>query len=60
LNSLKLASQWTFLVNAAAKTSLAVGYLHEFLLPSFRDYGKELMLTGHLAEPFFYCRQKVG
>jgi hypothetical protein len=60
LNSLKLASQWTFLVNAAAKTSLAVGYLHEFLLPSFRDYGKESMLTGHLAEPFFIAAKRWG
>ncbi len=60
LNSLKLASQWTFLVNAKAKTSLAVGYLHEFLLPSFQDYGKERLLAGHLAEPFFIAAKRWG
>ncbi len=60
LNSLKLASQWTFLVNEKAKTSMAVGYLHEFLLPAFRDYKTEPTLTGHLLEPFFIAAKRWG
>jgi hypothetical protein len=60
LNSLKLASQWTFLVNEKAKTSLALGYLHEFLLPPFRDYGDTRWLTGHLFEPFVIAAKRWG
>lgn len=60
LNALKLASQWTFMVNAKAKTSMAIGYLHELMLPSFREYGKERWLAGHLAEPFLVAAKRWG
>lgn len=58
LNSLKLAAQYTFLVSDVAKTSLAVGYLHEFELPEFREYGKTRMLQGHLFSPFFVAAKR--
>ena len=58
LNSLKLAAQYTFLVSDVAKTSLAVGYLHEFELPEFRDYGKTRLLQGHLFSPFFVAAKR--
>lgn len=58
LNSLKLAAQYTFLVSDVAKTSLAIGYLHEFELPEFRDYGKTRMLQGHLFSPFFIAAKR--
>lgn len=60
LNSLKLATQYTFLVNEKAKTSLAIGYLHEFLMPPFRDYAKSNLLVGHLLEPFFIAAKRWG
>lgn len=60
LNSLKLAAQWTFLVNEKAKTSLALGYLHEFLLPPFREYGQTQWLTGHLYQPFLVAAKRWG
>jgi len=60
LNSLKLATQWTFLVNEKAKTSLALGYLHEFLLPPFREYGDSRWLTGNLYQPFFVAAKRWG
>ena len=58
LNSLKLATQWTFLVNEKAKTSLAIGYLHEFQMPPFRYYPNTRMLTGHSIEPFFIAAKR--
>jgi hypothetical protein len=60
LNSLKLAAQWTFLVNEKAKTSLALGYLHEFLFPPFREYGKTQWLTGNLYQPFLVAAKRWG
>ena len=58
LSSLKLATQWTFMVNEKAKTSLAIGYLHEFLLPAFRNYNNEAGLTGHAYQPFFIAAKR--
>jgi hypothetical protein len=60
LNSLKLAAQYTFLVNEKAKTSMAIGYLHEFLMPAFRDYAKSNLLAGHLMEPFLIAAKRWG
>jgi hypothetical protein len=53
LNSLKLAAQYTFLVNERRGISLAVGYLHELTLRPFRDYGKSGIHDGHVLNPFF-------
>lgn len=52
LNSLKLAGQYSFFVSEQMKTSLAIGYIHEFELSSFRKYGKENLLTGNNSIPF--------
>jgi hypothetical protein len=60
LSSLKLASQYTFLVNEQAKTSLAIGYIHEFLMPAFRNYKAGNMLAGHLMEPFLVAAKRWG
>ncbi|MGM0480272.1 MAG: HAEPLYID family protein [Bacteroidota bacterium] len=60
LNSLKLAGQYTFLVSEKASTSLAVGYIHEFLMPQFNQYGKQSMLTGFLYNPFFIAAKRWG
>lgn len=60
LNSLKLAAQYTLLVSAPAKTSVAVGYLHELELPTFREYGKTGVLQGHLASPFGIVAKRWG
>lgn len=60
LNSLKLAAQYTFLVHEKSRISMAAGYLHEFLLPPFRDYGKGNLLAGHLASPFVVAARRWG
>lgn len=57
LNSIKAAVQWTFLVSPKAQTSMALGYIHEALLPSFREM-KGLALNGHLYNPFVVLAKK--
>jgi hypothetical protein len=60
LNSLKMAAQYTFLVSEKAKTSLAVGYLHDFEFVPFRDYGKKRFYKGNLYNPFFIAAKRWG
>ena len=59
LNSLKLATQWSFLVNESLNLSMAAGYIHEFLLPDFRQYGNPL-LAGHHYNPFLVIARRWG
>lgn len=60
LESLKLAAQYTFLVAPKAHTSLAVGYIHELLTPSFDRMGVDPWLQGHLATPFLVAAKRWG
>ena len=60
LNAIKLAAQYTFLVSEKAKTSLAVGYLHEFEMIEFSRYGKADPFHGNLYSPFFVGAKRWG
>ncbi|NTS43571.1 phosphoribosylformylglycinamidine synthase [Flavisolibacter sp. BT320] len=60
LNSLKLASQWSFLVSEKWQTTMALGYIHEFELPSFRDYKNNFGLEGHVFNPFLVVARRWG
>jgi hypothetical protein len=60
LNSLKLASQYTFLVSERFKTSMAVGYLHEFEIVPFNRWGEEQLYKGNLYNPFFIVAKRWG
>lgn len=59
VESLKLATQWTFLVAERAKTSLALGYIHEFVLP---DIGSrpDHAIIGHVFNPFLIAAKRWG
>jgi hypothetical protein len=59
LESLKLATQWSFFVNERISTSLAVGYIHEFITPDFNRMGKQF-LDGNLYNPFFIAAKRWG
>lgn len=59
LNSFKLAGQYTFFVSERLNTSLAVGYIHEFELSSFKSY-KDRMWTGNVYNPFFIAAKRWG
>lgn len=59
LESLKLAAQYTFLVDEKHKTSIALGYIHEFELSDFDHFGKPL-LHGNVFNPFFVAAKRWG
>jgi hypothetical protein len=60
LNSLKLAAQYTFLVSEKMKTSMAIGYLHEFEMTGFQSYGRENLFSGNIYNPFFIAAKRFG
>lgn len=59
LNSIKLAVQWSFFVNEKIATSMAIGYINEFELSDFRNFGKPL-IRGNVYNPFFVIAKRWG
>ena len=59
LNSLKVATQWSFFVNEKISTSLAFGYINEFLLADF-DELKNSLIVGNVYNPFFIAAKRWG
>lgn len=59
IESLKLATQWSFFVNEYISTSLALGYIHEFEFSSFKNFGRPLF-KGQLFNPFFIAAKRWG
>jgi hypothetical protein len=60
LNSFKFAGQYSFFVSEKIKTSMAIGYIHEFEITSFNNYGKEKFITGNVYNPFFIAAKRWG
>lgn len=60
LNGLKLAAQYTFLVSEPQNTSLAVGYIHEFEMTAFKNYGNGKIFEGNVFNPFFVAAKRWG
>ena len=60
LNSLKHTTQYTFLVSDKQKTSMALGYIHEFELAEFGNYGKKRIYEGNVFNPFFVAAKRWG
>lgn len=60
LNSLKIAAQYTFLVSEKAKTSLALGYIHEFEMNDFNQYKNDKIFKGNIYNPFFVAAKRWG
>lgn len=58
LDSLKLASQYTFFVSTSLSTSLALGYIQEFLLPYFNS--QTVAIRGFVYNPFFIAAKRWG
>ncbi len=59
LNSIKLAAQWTFFVNARMATSMAVGYINEFEISDFRNFGSPF-IKGNVYNPFLIVAKRWG
>lgn len=60
LNSLKLAGQYSFLVSEKMKTSLAIGYIHEFEMNEFDNYKNGKLFVGNIYNPFFVAAKRWG
>lgn len=60
LNSLKLAAQYSFWVSEKRKTSLAMGYIHEFELVPFAEYRNGRPMSGLVFNPFFIAAKRWG
>lgn len=60
LNSLKMATQYSFFVSEKHKTSMAIGYIQEFELIEFNKYRKEQLISGNVYNPFFVAAKRWG
>ncbi|MBU2018302.1 MAG: phosphoribosylformylglycinamidine synthase [Bacteroidetes bacterium] len=59
LNSIKVATQWSFFVSEPLATSMAIGYINEFELSDFRNFGSPYV-KGNLYNPFFVAAKRWG
>jgi hypothetical protein len=59
LNSIKIAGQWSFFVSEPMATSIALGYINEFELSSFRNFGKPF-IRGNVYNPFLVVAKRWG
>lgn len=59
LNSIKVAAQWSFLVHEEMATSMAIGYINEFELSDFKNFGNPLV-TGNVYNPFLVVAKRWG
>lgn len=59
MESLKVAAQWSFLVNERMATSMALGYIHEFELSPFDRFGDPLFM-GNVHNPFLVAAKRWG
>ncbi|ERM81595.1 hypothetical protein P872_20120 [Rhodonellum psychrophilum GCM71 = DSM 17998] len=60
LESIKLATQWTFLVSEKAKTSLALGYIHEFEFVDLNNLSFRQLFKGNIYNPIFIAAKRWG
>lgn len=59
LNSLKMAAQWSFFVSESMATSMAIGYINEFELSDFENFGNPVV-TGNSYNPFLVMAKRWG
>lgn len=60
IESLKLATQWSFFVNQKMKTSLALGYINEFEFFDLDEIGKNKIIQANKYNPFFVGAKRLG
>ncbi len=57
LNSIKLAAQWSFFVSERLATSMAIGYINEFELSDFGQFGNPF-IKGNVYNPFLVVAKR--
>ena len=60
LNSIKMAAQYSFCVSKKHEMSMAFGYIQEFTLTDFENYGDGKLFTGNVYNPFFIAAKRLG
>lgn len=60
LNSLKFAGQYSFFVSEKLRSSMAIGYIHEFEMTAFENYGKNGIFTANVYNPFYIVAKRWG
>lgn len=60
LESLKLATQWSFLVAEKFNTTLALGYIHEFEFIDLNKIENQRVFKGNIYNPFFIAAKRWG
>lgn len=61
IEGIKIATQYTFMVNEKHQTSMAIGYLHEFEMNSFKDLGRNNQIfEGMKMNPIFVAAKKIN
>ncbi len=59
LQSIKIAAQWSFFVSETMATSMAIGYINEFVLSDFRNFGQPF-IKGNVYNPFLVVAKRWG
>lgn len=60
LSSVKMAAQYSFFVSEKMKTSMALGYIHEFELTEFAAYKNSKLYIGNVYNPFLVTAKRWG
>lgn len=60
VESIKMAGQWTFLVSPKYNTSMALGYIHEFVFVDMNAMAGNNIFRGNLFNPFFIAAKRFG
>jgi hypothetical protein len=60
VESLKLAAQWTFLVDQSRALSMALGYINELEFGSLRSMQRDRIVRGNVFNPFVVVAKRWG
>jgi hypothetical protein len=60
IESFKTAIQWSFYVSEKNKTSMALGYIHEFVLQDLNVLSRRRIFSGNIFNPFFIAAKRWG
>jgi len=60
VESLKLATQWSFFVSPKYNTSMALGYIHELVFTDINNMHSRTVFRGNLYNPFLVVAKRFG
>ena len=60
LNSIKVAGQYSYYVSEKNKTSMAIGYIHEFTLAPLNTIRQNAVFNGNVFNPFLVFAKRWG